>query len=86
MAGDPKSNMGDQIGTTSFGVGHIEPDNHSDDSVVEDVRSYRANLHAELGRYNLTPRRMKLTVIFKTGQAECLFRYGLSTWICKYPV
>lgn len=22
----------------SFGVGHIEPDNHSDDSVVEDVR------------------------------------------------
>lgn len=29
--------MGDFVNPLSFGVGHIEPDNHSDDSVIEDV-------------------------------------------------
>lgn len=26
------------MNSLSYGVGHIEPDNHSDDSMVEDVR------------------------------------------------
>lgn len=46
--------MTDETGAESFGVGHIEPDIHSDDSAFEDVcaspAAARTSLHCALAR------------------------------------